>query len=256
MTRYRISLIPAQLSACGSSTTTACGRAGASLPTATRTWRSSPTSSKGRSSTRTARAEAASSGRERSSSRGPAPACGTASSTTRSRSPVHFLQIWIVPDTRGLAPTYGQLSFDREAARRGLVRLASRDGVGGSLQVQQDVEPWGGLVPAGERRELPLRPSRHAWVHVARGAASVNGTALQKATGSRSAARRRRRCWSSTWAEAISPSSGAARSRRPAGPGSARPGRLPGPPWGRSGPCRLRSSRWRPPPGCPAPSRT
>ena len=97
--------------------------------------------------------------------------------------PVHFLQIWIVPDKRGLPPTYGQLTFDREAARRGLVRLASRDGGDGSLQVQQDVELWVGIVPAGARRELPLRPSRHAWVHVARGAGSLNGTALQEGDG-------------------------------------------------------------------------
>ena len=97
--------------------------------------------------------------------------------------PVHFLQIWIVPDKRGLPPTYGQLTFDREAARRGLVRLASRDGRDGGLQVQQDVELWVGDVPPGERRELPLGPGRHAWVHVARGAVTLNGTALREGDG-------------------------------------------------------------------------
>ncbi len=97
--------------------------------------------------------------------------------------PVHFLQIWIVPDTPGLPPAYGQLTFDRDSTRRSFVRLASRDGSDGSLQVQQDVELWVGVVPAGERRELSLRPGRHAWVHVARGAISVNGTALQEGDG-------------------------------------------------------------------------
>jgi len=97
--------------------------------------------------------------------------------------PVHFLQVWIVPDERGLAPTYGQLAFDRDAAGRGFVLLASRDGREGSLQVHQDVELWMTRVGAGERRGLPLRPGRHAWVHVARGAAAVNGVSLGEGDG-------------------------------------------------------------------------
>lgn len=97
--------------------------------------------------------------------------------------PVHFLQIWIVPDTRGLRPAYGQRSFDRDAARRGLVLLASRDGRDGSLQVSQDVDLWVTLLEAGQRRALALRPDRHAWVHVARGSAAVNGTVLHEGDG-------------------------------------------------------------------------
>ena len=97
--------------------------------------------------------------------------------------PVHFLQIWIVPDTRALKPAYGQLTFDRQAARQAFVLLASRDGRHGSVQVHQDVELRVGLVAAGERRELALRPGRYAWVHVARGSVSMNGTALQEGDG-------------------------------------------------------------------------
>jgi hypothetical protein len=98
--------------------------------------------------------------------------------------PVHFLQIWIVPDARGLKPAYGQQAYDQQAARRSFVRLASKDGRDGSLQVHQDVELWLALVGAGERRELKLRPDRHAWVHVARGSVSVNGTVLGEGDGS------------------------------------------------------------------------
>ena len=97
--------------------------------------------------------------------------------------PVHFLQIWIVPDKRGLKPAYGQQSFDRDAARRGFVLLASRDGREGSLQVQQDADLWVTLPEAGEERRLALRPGRHAWVHMARGQASVNGKALSEGDG-------------------------------------------------------------------------
>jgi redox-sensitive bicupin YhaK (pirin superfamily) len=97
--------------------------------------------------------------------------------------PVHFLQIWIVPETRGLRPAYGQRAFDRDGARRGMVLLASRDGRDGSLQVQQDVDLWVTQLDKGARRTVALRPGRHAWVHVARGSASVNGTALNEGDG-------------------------------------------------------------------------
>jgi quercetin 2,3-dioxygenase len=97
--------------------------------------------------------------------------------------PVHFLQIWIVPDKTGLKPAYGQRSFDRDEARRGLVLLASSDGRDGSLQVQQDVDLWVTLLEADERRAFALRPGRHAWVHVARGSVSVNGVTLREGDG-------------------------------------------------------------------------
>jgi redox-sensitive bicupin YhaK (pirin superfamily) len=97
--------------------------------------------------------------------------------------PVHFLQIWIVPDARGLRPAYGQQAFDREAAAQAFVLLASRDGREGSIQVQQDVDLWVTLLGAGEARELGVRPGRHAWIHVARGELSVNGSALQAGDG-------------------------------------------------------------------------
>lgn len=97
--------------------------------------------------------------------------------------PVHFLQVWIVPDRTGLKPTYGQRSFDRDQARRGFVLLASRDGRDDSLQVQQDADLWVTMIEGDEQRTLPLRPGRHAWVHVARGSASVNGKVLREGDG-------------------------------------------------------------------------
>src|SRR6185503_4552516 len=70
--------------------------------------------------------------------------------------PVHFLQVWIIPDTRGLPPAYGQQVIDRDAAKRSFVLLASRDGREGTLQVQQDVNVWMTQLADGESRELPL----------------------------------------------------------------------------------------------------
>jgi redox-sensitive bicupin YhaK (pirin superfamily) len=97
--------------------------------------------------------------------------------------PVHFLQIWIVPDQRGLAPAYGQKPIDGDAARRGFVLLASSDGREASLQISQDVALWLTLLENGDRRELALAPGRHAWVHVARGAVELSGDRLAEGDG-------------------------------------------------------------------------
>lgn len=97
--------------------------------------------------------------------------------------PVHFLQIWIVPDTRALAPTYGQKTFDREAARKGFVRLASSDGRDGSLQIRQDAALFVTMLGPGEKRPYELGAGRRAWVQVARGAVTVNGRPLEAGDG-------------------------------------------------------------------------
>jgi hypothetical protein len=97
--------------------------------------------------------------------------------------PVHFLQIWIVPDAGGLKPAYGQKKFDQQAAARGFVLLASPDGRDDTIRIHQDVDLWITLLDAGERRAFSLRPGRHAWVHVARGAVSLNGTGLGEGDG-------------------------------------------------------------------------
>ena len=97
--------------------------------------------------------------------------------------PVHFLQIWIMPDTRGLQPAYAQQTFDRDAAAGSFVLLASRENRPGSLTIHQDVNLRVGILKPNEERELQLEPGRHAWVHVARGAVRLNGTGLAEGDG-------------------------------------------------------------------------
>jgi redox-sensitive bicupin YhaK (pirin superfamily) len=97
--------------------------------------------------------------------------------------PVHFLQIWVVPDTRGLPPRYDQKPFDVRAAGERLVLLASRDGREGSIQVQQDLTISVTRLGSGQTRSYALAPGRHAWVQVARGSAIVNGAALSEGDG-------------------------------------------------------------------------
>jgi quercetin 2,3-dioxygenase len=97
--------------------------------------------------------------------------------------PVHFLQIWIVPDTRGLAPRYDQKAFDAATARQGLVLLASKDGRDGAIQVQQDVALWMTRLGEGDERAHALPPGRHAFLHVARGSVALDGHALGEGDG-------------------------------------------------------------------------
>ncbi len=97
--------------------------------------------------------------------------------------PVHFLQIWLLPEARGLAPGYEQKTF-AEAEKRGALRLvASRDGRDGSLTIHQDVRLYAGLFDGDEQATLALAPGRHAWIQVARGRLTVDGRALGAGDG-------------------------------------------------------------------------
>jgi redox-sensitive bicupin YhaK (pirin superfamily) len=92
---------------------------------------------------------------------------------------VHFLQIWIEPDVRGIAPSYEEKHFDA-ASKRGRLRLvASPDGRDGSVTLHQDAYLYAALVDGAERVTHALAPRRRAYVHVARGAATVNGQPLE-----------------------------------------------------------------------------
>lgn len=92
--------------------------------------------------------------------------------------PVHFLQIWIVPERKGVAPRYQQRHF-AATDKRGVLRLIiSPDGADGSLSVHQDARVYAGLFDGAERQRLELAADRYAYIHVARGALSVNGHPL------------------------------------------------------------------------------
>jgi redox-sensitive bicupin YhaK (pirin superfamily) len=97
--------------------------------------------------------------------------------------PVHFLQMWVVPNRRGVSPRYQQQAFP-EAERRGRLRLvASGDGRDGSLPLNQDADVYVTLLGAGETATLPLHSGRGAYVHVARGALTLNGQRLAAGDG-------------------------------------------------------------------------
>ena len=90
----------------------------------------------------------------------------------------HFLQIWIEPDEQGITPGYEQKHFDA-AAKRGKLRLvASPDARDGSVKIHADAAMYAGLIDGAESVELPLDPKRRSYVHLVRGALTVNGQRL------------------------------------------------------------------------------
>jgi redox-sensitive bicupin YhaK (pirin superfamily) len=94
---------------------------------------------------------------------------------------VHFLQIWLLPNKRGIKPGYEQKTFTDKQGRLQLV--ASPDGRDGSITIQADADVYAGVFAAGERTELPLTTGRGIWVHVARGAIRINGHELVDGDG-------------------------------------------------------------------------
>lgn len=103
----------------------------------------------------------------------------THSEYNRSRDQVtHFLQIWFIPNQRGIEPSYEQRHFD-SATKRGILRMvASPDGRDGSLTIHADATLRAGLFEAHESAELPIKPGRLAYVHVVRGEIGINGYLL------------------------------------------------------------------------------
>jgi quercetin 2,3-dioxygenase len=90
----------------------------------------------------------------------------------------HFLQIWIMPDARGIAPSYEQKHFDADSKRGKLRLVAANDGAEGAVTIHADAKLYAGLFDGGESAELDLAPGRIAYVHLVRGALTANGQDL------------------------------------------------------------------------------
>lgn len=98
---------------------------------------------------------------------------------------VHFLQIWIQPNARGIAPGYEQKHF-AVGDKRGRLRLvASPDGEEGSVTIHQDARVYACVLDGGETAALPLAAGHLGYVHVARGQVTVNGQVLRSGDGAK-----------------------------------------------------------------------
>ncbi len=93
-----------------------------------------------------------------------------------STDPVHLLQIWMMPDAKGVNPAYAEKSF---AAVENHALIASKSGRDDSIPIHQDADIHLFKLNAGESAKHELPSLRHAWVHVAVGAATVNGHPLK-----------------------------------------------------------------------------
>jgi redox-sensitive bicupin YhaK (pirin superfamily) len=91
---------------------------------------------------------------------------------------VHLLQIWIQPDRKGVSPRYGEKSFANAPTGK-LHLVTSKTGRDGSIAIHQDADLWLAKLGPGDRVTHQLAPGRHAWIHVAEGEVSLDGTKLQ-----------------------------------------------------------------------------
>jgi len=99
------------------------------------------------------------------------------------KDPVHFLQIWILPNERGVKPGYEQKTFGDEDRRGRLRLIASPGGRDGSVNLHADASVYATLLGAGDVVEHRVAKGRGAWVHVARGSLKMNGETLEAGDG-------------------------------------------------------------------------
>jgi redox-sensitive bicupin YhaK (pirin superfamily) len=97
--------------------------------------------------------------------------------------PVHFFQIWIMPERGGITPGYEQKLFPDEERRNCLRLVVSPDAADGALKIHQDARLYSSILDEGQRVEHPLDAGRGAWIQVARGSVEVNGKTLGEGDG-------------------------------------------------------------------------
>ncbi|MDJ0758540.1 MAG: pirin family protein [Woeseiaceae bacterium] len=97
--------------------------------------------------------------------------------------PVHFLQIWVLPEKNGLEPSYEQKSFSDEDKQGRLLLVGSRDGRNGSVTIHQDVDLYSSLLSDGDKVSHSLAAGRKGWLQVARGSVVLNGEQLYPGDG-------------------------------------------------------------------------
>ena len=97
--------------------------------------------------------------------------------------PVHLLQIWLLPEQKGIAPSYEQREFPRFERQGKLQLLAAKESANGALKIHQDARLFAADLGSGQQVKHELAPGRHAWLQVARGGIQLNGQSLQAGDG-------------------------------------------------------------------------
>ena len=97
--------------------------------------------------------------------------------------PVHFLQIWIIPDKMNLKPYYEQKTFDLEKYSDELILIASQNGEKNSIKISQNVKVYQCLLNNNNTVEFTVKPNRKYWVQIAEGSADINTINLNEGDG-------------------------------------------------------------------------
>ena len=100
-----------------------------------------------------------------------------------SEEPVHFYQIWLVPNVRDIAPSYQQREFDKGEKLNRLRLVASPDGEDGSLSINTDAKVYLSKLAAGSEVGIDLTPGRHGWLQLLSGSVAVSGNQLSTSDG-------------------------------------------------------------------------
>ncbi|REK10781.1 MAG: pirin family protein [Planctomycetota bacterium] len=100
-----------------------------------------------------------------------------------SEEPVHFYQIWLVPNVRDIQPSYQQREFDKGEKLNRLRLVASPDGADGSLSIHTDADVYLSHLAAGSEVGFDLQPGRHGWLQVLSGSVAVSGNQLSTSDG-------------------------------------------------------------------------
>jgi len=96
--------------------------------------------------------------------------------------PAHLLQIWIMPDTKGITPAYGEWLPDG-SEKKGWALAASPDGAGDSIIIQQDARMYVATPAAGQSLEIPIGAGRYGWLQIGTGSAELDGQKLEAGDG-------------------------------------------------------------------------
>jgi redox-sensitive bicupin YhaK (pirin superfamily) len=99
--------------------------------------------------------------------------------------PTHFFQVWLMPETRGIAPSYQQFAYD-PSEKRGTLRLIAgpdKNTNPPSAFIHQNARMYAAVLGSGETITYPIAPGRHAWVQGAAGDIEVNGMAIKEGDG-------------------------------------------------------------------------
>ena len=99
------------------------------------------------------------------------------------RNPVHFLQIWIMPEQRGLQPSYEEKHFDRKSRQGKFKLIGSRDGRDNSVTIHQDVDLYLASLNQSDRLSYQIKEKRAIWLQVTKGEVKLNQQLLQAGDG-------------------------------------------------------------------------